>query len=321
MSIITNRKASTSIFDRASECGVTVAIFCTGSHWNTEAILIAADRITQKYGLHNLPVVIASTFTYTHMPQAKRFLYCQDPRAGLLSNMGHLNALCGNKYAPYAHIAVMPHLDHANPVRDQWALSVGTEYFSSVMFDTQGYSYEKGLQMTKEYVDIYGNDVLVEGIIETLSVGDGTQASHVDDYCTKAEAFAKDTGIDFLVADLGTEQQSSAVGHCSYLKNRAQDLTAVLGKKMLVLHGLSCLSENQIRGLAADGVIRANMWTRIAREAGQYAAERTAIRLNNIRSGVFEDAEATRYIRDNIEKAADVMESIMELLNYQNWRG
>lgn len=90
---------------------------------------------------------------------------------------------------------------------------------------------------------------------------------------------------------------------------------------MLVLHGTSSLTDDQIRGLADDGVIRVNMWTRIAREAGQFAAENVAGRMQEIHSGVFDAAESYQYLRDNVEKAADIMQQMMELFGYGNWRG
>lgn len=51
-----------------------------------------------------------------------------------------------------------------------------------------------------------------------------------------------------------------------------------------------------------------------------YAAENTVKRIGEIRSGDFNSAEANRYIRDNIEKASDIMIEMMELLGYANWR-
>lgn len=95
----------------------------------------------------------------------------------------------------------------------------------------------------------------------------GAVATHIDNYCENAVKYVKTTGVDFAVADLGTEQQSTSVGKARYDKARARELTAALGRKMLVLHGTSCLANEQTRGLASDGVVRVNMWTRIAREA------------------------------------------------------
>lgn len=319
MPIVTTRKESLALFERAAAKNVSIAIFCTASHWNTEAILIAAQRIAEKYGVESVPVVVATTFTYKHMPQAKRFLYCEDPVSGFLSHMGHLHALVDSKYGPYRNVTVMPHLDHADPVYDRWALTVGSQYFSSVMFDAQRFPYEENKQMTQDYVKAYGNDVLVEGIMETLNVEGGAVASRLDNYCEAAREYTHDTGVDFLVADLGTEQQTTQIGGAKYNKERAVQLTESLGRKMLVLHGTSSLTEEQTKSLAGDGVVRVNMWTRIAREAGQYAAHNVVKRMNEIDKGNFNAAESYQYIRDNVEKAADIMVEMMELFGYGNW--
>jgi hypothetical protein len=58
------------------------------------------------------------------------------------------------------------------------------------------------------------------------------------------------------------------------------------------------------------------MWTRIVREAGQYAAERLIERTERIRSGDFEACESTAYINDNIDKAAEIMEGVLGSLGY-----
>lgn len=318
MSIITERNASLKVFEKAAERGTSIGIFCTASYWNTEAILMAAQRISEKYQIEQVPVVVATTFTYPHMPQCERFLHCGDAKAGILSHFGYLNAVAGSKYSPYKNVAVLPHLDHANPVRDRWALTCALDYFSSVMFDAQLYPFEENMALTEEYVKNYGKDVLVEGILESLNVSDGAVSTHIDNYCENAVKYVKNTGVDFAVADLGTEQQSTSIGKAKYDKERARELTAALGRKMLVLHGTSCLANEQTRGLASDGVVRVNMWTRIAREAGQYAAEKLAQRMDKIQAGDFNSTESMAYIRDNTEKAADIMEEMMELFGYAN---
>ena len=186
MSVITERNESLRVFEKAAERGTSIGIFCTASYWNTEALLIAAQRIAEKYQIEKVPVVVATTFTYPHMPQCRRFLYCQDPKTGILSHFAYLNVLAGSKYSPYKNVAVLPHLDHANPVRDRWALTCALPYFSSVMFDAQLYPFEENMALTAEYVKNYGNDVLVEGILESLNVSDGAVATHIDNYCENA---------------------------------------------------------------------------------------------------------------------------------------
>lgn len=320
MPIITNRAKSMEIAEKLADCGTSIAIFGTASHWNTEAILMAAQRIAEKYELETVPVVVSSTFTYDHMAQAARMLHCGDPKLGLISNMAHLHALCDDKYSPYRNVLVLPHLDHADPIKDRWALTTGAQYFSSVMFDAQRFPYEQNLQMTKDYVNAYGGDVLVEGIMEMLNVEGSSRAEQADNYCERAKEFVDATGIDFLVADLGTEQQATGTGCGAYYGDRARKLTEVLNKKMLVLHGTSCLTNDQIRGLSDDGVLRVNMWTRIAREAGQYAADRTAAMMDKVHSGDFDAADSRRYLRDCTEKATDIMVEMMELFGYANWK-
>jgi hypothetical protein len=64
MPVITNRAKSLEIAEKAAVNGTSIAIFGTASHWNTEAILMAAQRIADKYELEYVPVVVSSTFTY-----------------------------------------------------------------------------------------------------------------------------------------------------------------------------------------------------------------------------------------------------------------
>lgn len=317
MPLITRRQEALEYTQLFRSCGASMAIFCTAAHWNTEAILLAAQRFGEERGLSRVPLAVAMTFTYPYMPQAKRITYSGNAPAGFLSNMAHLKALCDGPDAPYRNVVVLPHLDHADPKRDQWALTEGIPYLATVMFDAQKYPFADNLAWTRDYVSAYGSKVLVEGIIEELGVGGQKQAVQQDDYVEKAVRYMRETGVDLLVADLGTEQQSDRVGEARYLKERAQSLTASLGgEAKLVLHGTSCLSAGQTQNLADDGIIRVNMWTRIVREAGQHAAERLIARQDAIRAGDFEAAESRQYLADSIERAAEIMMEVMETIGY-----
>lgn len=316
MAYITDKKDFIKTIDNLREKKVSMAVFCTASHWNTEAVLLACSRFAAKYGIERIPVGVSVTFNYPHMPQSSRVTYSGDSKTGFISIMKHLDILCGSKYAPYPNVDAYPHLDHADPERDMWALTDGVEYLASVMFDAQCYPFEENLKMTAEYVKSYGKSIMVEGIIDSLSVSGIKAGSSDDKYVDRASGFIKMTNVDFLVADLGTEQQSSQVGKCVYLKERAVELTKVLGKSMLVLHGTSCLTPGQIENIADDGIIRVNMWTRIAREAGQHAARELYKRKDEISMGAFEACESRRYLHDSIEKAAGIMEEILCTLGY-----
>lgn len=129
MSIITERNASLKIFENAAERGTSIGIFCTASYWNTEAILIAAQRIAEKYQIEQVPVVVATTFNYDHMPQCQRFLYCQDSKAGILSHFGYLNAVAGSKYSPYKNGCRAPPSGSRKPRKRQMGAHLCTRLF------------------------------------------------------------------------------------------------------------------------------------------------------------------------------------------------
>ena len=322
MPLITERRAARKVLDSVVEHGAAMPIFCTASHWNTEAILLAAEKFCRKYEVESIPLSVTMTFNYPYMPQAQRVTRTGDAKFGFLSIMEHLALLCGTKDAPYGRVQVLPHLDHADPSRDLWALTEGTKYLASAMFDAQVYPRDENIAMTRDYVKHYGRELLVEGIMEELTVsamheGHGNTAE--DAYPTLAAEYVRETGVDFLVADLGTEQQSAGSGNVRYLRERARALTAALGRPMLVLHGTSSLNRSQMENLAGDGVVRVNMWTKIAREAGKFAAFRLFEHAENICGNEFEAIESKQYLYDSIDKASEMMLEVLETLNYANF--
>lgn len=312
--IVTKKNDSLKVFDTLRSNQVSMAIFCTASHWNTEAILLAASRYAKKHDIEMLPIAVAMTFNYPYMPQAQRVTKAGFANEGFISVMKHLDTLCSAKDSSYSNVMVLPHLDHANPVKDKWALTEGTQYLATAMFDAQTYPYEENIALTKEYVKEYGNNILIEGIMDELTVSGMHTGKAGDSYVERATRYIKETNIDFLVADLGTEQQTSSVGKCVYLQDRAKELTSALGTQKLVLHGTSCLSNDQMTSLPYDGIIRVNMWTRIVREACQFAAKNLVDRYGKIEAGEFEACDTKAYLDDCTEKAAQIMEEILDIL-------
>ncbi len=322
MPLIVEKRAARREMDLVSACGAAMPIFCTASHWNTEAILLAALKFCEKYQLETIPLSVAMTFNYPYMSQARRVTRSGEAKLGFIAIMRHLDLLCNGTGSPYQRIKVLPHLDHADPNRDHWALTEGAKYLASVMFDAQAYPKADNVRMTGDYVRRYGSDVLVEGIMEELAVSARHEGAHSvanDNYFQAAEEYVRRTGIDFLVADLGTEQQSVSSGQVNYQKDRARRLTKALGRPMLVLHGTSSLTDCQMQGLAGDGVVRVNMWTRIAREAGKFAAFQLFRDIEQICAGNFEAIESRQYIYNSIDKASELMLEVLETLNYANF--
>jgi fructose/tagatose bisphosphate aldolase len=319
--IITDRNKAIEVTDRIKSQNTSLPIFCTGSHWNTEAILLAAKNIGERYGIKNVPVAVAMTFNYEYMPQSRRITRTNDARLGFLSNIKHLKVLADDIFSPYYNVQVLPHLDHADLKRDYWALTEGTKYLASVMFDAQRYPIKENIELTSEYVNNYGKKVLIEGIMDELSVFEAHEkqsSKTFDNYPAQAYDYIKKTKVDYLVADLGTEQQSNRVGKNVYLKERARCIRELINDRVLVLHGTSCLSDEEIGLLPNDGILRVNMWTRIARDTGIFAINQLKERDEKISKSDFNAIESYRYLMDSIEKAASIMEGIMESLGYAN---
>jgi len=73
--VITDRRRAQEIMELCARHKISMAVFCTGGYWNTEAILLAAKRFAKKHGIEMLPVTVAMTFNYPYMPQAQRINY------------------------------------------------------------------------------------------------------------------------------------------------------------------------------------------------------------------------------------------------------
>ncbi len=197
-------------------------------------------------------IAVAMTFTCAYMPRAISMTYRSNEQTGLLSQMGHLMALCEGPGVLYPRVVVLPRLDHANPRRDRSALTEDLSQLGSVTFDAQRCAFEDNLVWTRNYVATYAEHVLVEGIIGPVSVA-------CDAHVEKAVRCLAETSVDCLVADLDTEQQATSVGGARYQRKGTQELTCHLAGARFVLHGTSCLRVNERQQLATDGIIRVSM--------------------------------------------------------------
>jgi hypothetical protein len=54
---------------------------------------------------------------------AKRVTYVEEARLVFVSMMEHLKVLYGDKGFPYKNVAVLPHVDYADPIKDSWELT------------------------------------------------------------------------------------------------------------------------------------------------------------------------------------------------------
>lgn len=77
--------------------------------------------------------------------------------------------------------------------------------------------------------------------------------------------YMKETGVDFIVANLGTEHRAS-VANLEYHSDIAREISALIGTR-LVLHGCSSVAREQVENLFSDGVCKVNIWTCLERES------------------------------------------------------
>ena len=323
MPVVTNKSDSMYLSNLYKAKGIPVCVFGSSSYWNTEAVLLAGKKLKEKHSPSSpVVLVIAVTYLYKHMAQCGRFTYSQNPQLGMMTFMHFLGDLCDGPHAPYGDIYILPHLDHADPIMDKWALTEGREYFSSVMFDAQSYQFDENLKMTADYVRTYGNETVIEGIMDELTVSVSMAARKnapetTDlEYAKKAQSYIAATGVDFIVADLGTEQQSTEAVSTGYLRDRARALANVIGDTGVVLHGASSMPRAQLAAIGSDGISRLNIWTRIVRESCAHAADRLENRRQKVGIGDFEATDSKAYLYDCVEKASEIMLDTMELVGY-----
>ena len=83
MAYITDKEQAKQAIQNAVQKGVSIAIFCTGSFWNVESILRAADKFAADHHITDIPVAVAMTSHYAFMEQTRRVTRSGNQRIGL----------------------------------------------------------------------------------------------------------------------------------------------------------------------------------------------------------------------------------------------
>jgi fructose-bisphosphate aldolase class II len=132
--------------------------------------------------------------------------------------------------------------------------------FSSIMFDASALPLSKNIVATRDFVDRHGRTIIIEGACDQI----GHSEEPVTDPGT-VEKYWRESGVDLVVANLGTEHRAGASA-LSYGGELARAMAARVGAR-LVLHGTSSVKPECLRGLAADGICKANIWTALERDS------------------------------------------------------
>jgi fructose-bisphosphate aldolase class II len=257
MPLVTDRAAVLNLFAEAN--GWVIPAFGTENLTTTEAVLAAAKDHGEALGIPDLPVMLAVTNRYSERTQTAYYTNTRDWHMGLELFQADLEVLT-RKDSPFGRLRVMIHLDHIQHDLDAELWRGDLSRFSSIMFDASTLPFEENLQATRTFVKARQTEIVVEGACDYVGAKGGRLTS-----VEEAERFSAETGVDWIVANLGTEHRAG-VSALHYAGDRAREISARIGRR-LVLHGTSSVAKEQLPHLFADGIAKANLWTALERDS------------------------------------------------------
>ncbi|MFD0716554.1 class II fructose-bisphosphate aldolase [Paenibacillus sp. GCM10027626] len=263
MAIITGKHNVQQVYREAQDRGWVLPCFNSENLTTTEAILSTVQEHGDEIGIPNLPIIIGITVLYDERPQAVHYTNTHRWDTGLQLFMEELQVLAGAG-GPYENLQVLIHLDHIIHEKDSGLLQWDLSRFSSIMYDASKLPIEENCEVTAQFVQNYGHLLLVEGACDEIAeYGDGQSGDLTT--ADQVERYYRTTGVDMVVANLGTEHRASS-SDLKYRGDYARQIKERIGPK-LVLHGGSSVKEAEIKHLADDGICKVNIWTLLEREA------------------------------------------------------
>ena len=262
--IITDFNQVKKVFDDAGKRGWVIPCFCTENQTTTEAILSACSLYGKKTGMR-IPVIIAITVNYPHRWQAVNYSNVNDWKTGLRLFKDDIHALAGEG-CEYENVDVLIHLDHVQFDDDAELLEGDLSEYSSIMYDASSLPFKQNIKKTAEFVSRMKGKILIEGACDEIMDAAGDVRN---DLTTpeKAKEYLVKTGVDMIVANLGTEHRAAGK-ELKYHGEAAREIKKLIGPK-IVLHGTSSVSNEQIEGLYADGICKVNIWTALERDTSK----------------------------------------------------
>lgn len=291
MPLILEREKVLEIYNDVSKKRWVLPVFNTENLTTSEAILSSVFDYGQSINISDLPIIIGITNNYPSRPQSQFYTQTRQWKLGMnlfLSDLKQLTA----PGSPFANLKVMIHLDHILWDKDQELLNWDMGQFSSIMFDASDLPIDMNIQKTAEFVKLNKDKIIIEGACDEIgkSISDNQMELTSPDM---AERYYAETGVDILVANLGTEHRASSTSR-QYHDQLARDIKNKIGAR-LCLHGTSSLSKEKLNGLFDDGICKVNIWTTLERDS-------TPALVNNM--------------LENISKMVD-REKVSDLINTQ----
>jgi len=291
MPLITDPDQARAIYREARDQRVCMPAFGTENRDTTEAAFRAVAEVAREHGIASPPVVVAVTAHYEGRTQMLNYTSLGTAEEGLLALRDDMERLC-RPDGPYPRVRAMAHLDHAQPETDQRVIAAGLDFFASIMYDCSSLPLPINMALTKKFVEASGRRVMVEGAVDEIYTSGSGEVKNELTTAEQAKRFVDETGVDLIVANLGTEHR--ATGETAvYHGDRAREISAIVGN-VLVLHGTSSLRDTGLDMLRGDGIVRVNIWTRLEHVA---AVAMTRDIIENL-GGIL----STHEMRDLVEK-------------------
>ena len=268
MPIITGRENVLAVYEQAAKKGWVIPCICSENLTTTEAILTAASEFAREKGYDRIPITLAITNQYDHRSQSVFYTNTRRWDIGLKLFRSDLEIVS----QVFPNVDVLIHLDHAQHDTDAELLESDLSMYSSIMYDASALPMEENIAKTKAYVQRKGHELLIEGACDEIVDATGEARCEITD-ADKCERYMKETGVDVVVANLGTEHRASGQD-LHYYSDAAKAIKAKIGPR-ICLHGTSSVSNDQIAKLFDDGICKVNIWTALERDASPALTEWT----------------------------------------------
>lgn len=263
MPLILDRNKVLDIYGKAAEKKWVIPTFNTENLTSTEAILAATLDYSRRINQPDIPVTIGITNLYSHRSQSVYYTHTRQWDIGLRLFLSDMDILTG-KGSPYEKLNVMIHLDHTQWDSDRELLKWDMNRFSMIMYDASSLPFDENIKLTARFIEKQKNKIVIEGACDEIVDATGDQRSELTTPA-QADKYLRQTGADFIVANLGTEHRASAAD-LKYHGEMAREISRLTGPK-LVLHGTSSVTNDQIGNLFNDGIAKVNIWTILERNS------------------------------------------------------
>ena len=260
MPIVTGRENVLAVYEKAAQKGWVIPCFCSENLTTTEAVLTAAQAFAEEQGHDTVPVILAITNQYDHRSQSVNYTCTRRWDIGLKLFRESLDILT----EAFPKVEILIHLDHTQHDTDADLLESDLSRYSSVMYDASSLPLEENIRKTADYVRRKGHQLVVEGACDEIVDATGEARCQITD-AEKCVDYMERTGVDIVVANLGTEHRASGKD-LQYHSDAAKAIREKIGPR-ICLHGTSSVSNDQIKRLFDDGICKVNIWTALERDA------------------------------------------------------